>query len=97
LAKVVKDKKNNKIKREFVGNLVKISGTNTIKIRVEEKFPHPKYGKIIKKHRSFLAHYEGDMKKLNIGDLVRIRSRSPISKMKTWEFVEVTKKVDIIQ
>lgn len=75
-----------------VGKIEKMSSINTIKVRVESKYPHPKYGKIIKKHKGYLVHNNGKIEDLRVGDEVLIRECAPVSRAKRWEIVEIIKK-----
>ncbi len=75
-----------------VGKIEKLSSINTIKVRVESKYPHPKYGKIIKTHKGYLVHSNGKLEDLKVGDEVLIRECPPVSKAKKWEVIEVVKK-----
>lgn len=75
------------IKRILTGKVVKLSGEKTIKVRVERKYPHKKYGRIIKEHKNYLVHNE-DNTKVKIGDVVSIQSVRPISKLKSWTLVK---------
>jgi small subunit ribosomal protein S17 len=59
----------------------------TIVVRVERRFPHPQYKKIVKFQKKFYAH-DGD-KKAKQGDTVRIAECRPLSKLKRWKLVEV--------
>lgn len=75
------------IKRILTGKVVKLSGEKTIKVRVERKYPHKKYGRIIKEHKNYLVHNE-DNTKVKVGDVVSIQSVRPISKLKSWTLVK---------
>ncbi len=79
----------NKVKsqRELVGIVEKLSGVNTLKVRVERKYPHTKYGKIIKEHRSYLVNYISENSQVKVGDVVTIKECKPFSKKKAWELV----------
>lgn len=79
----------NKVKaqRALTGKVIKLSGINTLKVRVERKYPHTKYGKIIKEHRSYLVNYISENSEVKVGDVVTIRECKPFSKMKAWELV----------
>lgn len=92
-----KDETARSTRRELIGKVMKHSGAKTLKIRVESKFPHGKYGKIVKNHRTYLANYLGENDAVQVGDEVKIRECAPISKMKCWEFVEVTKKTELVE
>jgi small subunit ribosomal protein S17 len=59
-------------------------------VRVERKFRHPKYDKILTSAKKYYAHTEiPDLKK---GDVVRIIETRPISKLKRWRVVEVVER-----
>jgi small subunit ribosomal protein S17 len=69
----------------------KISNDSTIKVKLERKYPHPKYSKIIKDHKSFLVHNDGKVADLKIGDLVVVQQSRPYSKSKSWVLVSKVK------
>lgn len=82
------DKKINK--RKLIGTVVKLSSEKTVKVRVERKYPHPKYGRIVKEHKNYLVHSElGD--EIQINNVVEIQETRPVSKMKSWEVVRKIK------
>jgi len=61
--------------------------SKTIVVRVERRFQHPKFKKVITRYRKFYAHDEkGEAK---VGDRVRIQETRPLSKMKCWRLIEV--------
>ncbi len=74
-----------KLRRIIEGSVTNIIDDKTVKVRVERKYPHPKYGKIIKKHKAYIAHNTNT--DINIGDIVTIGEVKPISKRKTWEII----------
>lgn len=84
----MEEKKN---KRKLTGVVIKLSSEKTIKVRVERKYPHPKYGKIVKEHRNYLVH-NGNNTEVNLNDEVEIQECRPVSKMKSWELVKVITK-----
>ncbi|HMU98093.1 MAG TPA: 30S ribosomal protein S17 [Chitinophagales bacterium] len=59
----------------------------TITVKVERKIQHPKYGKYLKKSKSFHAHDENN--ECNEGDTVKIMETRPLSKTKRWRLVEI--------
>jgi len=73
--------------KQRVGEVVANKMTKTIVVRVERRFPHPKYKKIIKSYKKFYAHDEKSEAK--VGDIVVIEEARPLSKLKRWKFVEV--------
>ena len=60
---------------------------NTVTVAIELQYPHPKYGKIVKKTRNLHVHDEKFDSK--IGDTVEIMETKPISKTKRWRVIEV--------
>ncbi|MEP7103712.1 MAG: 30S ribosomal protein S17 [Candidatus Dojkabacteria bacterium] len=69
------------------GKVVKLTGDQTIKVRVERKYPHKKYGKIIKEHKNYLVH-NPDNTEVKLGQKVNIVPTKPISKTKSWLLVK---------
>jgi small subunit ribosomal protein S17 len=77
-------------RKERVGEVVSNKMTKTIVVRVERRFPHPKFKKVVTGYKKFYAHDEkGDAK---IGDTVRIEETRPLSKLKRWRLVEVVER-----
>ena len=77
-------------RKQRVGEVVSNKMTKTIVVRVERRFPHAQYKKIVTSYKKFYAHDEkGDAK---IGDTVRIEESRPLSKLKRWTFVEVVER-----
>ncbi|NKB45380.1 MAG: 30S ribosomal protein S17 [Alphaproteobacteria bacterium] len=72
-------------KRILQGVVVSDKQDKTVVVKVERRVPHPLYKKFIKRSKKYAAHDEANSCK--IGDIVRIRECSPISKRKTWELV----------
>lgn len=52
----------------------------TVTVKVEERFRHPLYQKVVKKHKKYLVHNE--KLELHDGDMVRIQETRPLSKNK---------------
>lgn len=73
--------------KERIGEVISAKMDKTIVVRVERRFPHPQYKKIVKLQKKFYAH-DGD-KKAKQGDTVRIAECRPLSKLKRWRLVEV--------
>jgi small subunit ribosomal protein S17 len=64
--------------------------TKTIVVRVERRFPHPQFKKVVTAYSKFYAHDEKNEAK--VGDLVRITESRPVSKLKRWRLVEVVER-----
>ena len=70
-----------------VGIVVSDKREQTVTVAIELQYPHPKYGKIVKKTRKLHAHDKSFEAKM--GDTVRIMETKPISKTKRWRVTEV--------
>jgi small subunit ribosomal protein S17 len=77
-------------RKERVGEVVSNKMAKTIVVRVERRFSHPQYKKIVTAYKKFYAHDEKAEAK--IGDTVRIEETRPLSKLKRWRLVEVVER-----
>lgn len=77
-------------RKERVGEVISNKMTKTIVVRVERRFPHPRYKKVVTGYSKFYAHDEKSEAK--VGDRVRIRETRPLSKTKNWRLVEVVER-----
>lgn len=59
-------------------------------VKVERKFAHKLYKKIIKRSKNYMVHDQE--KKANIGDIVKIMETKPISKNKRWILVNIVRR-----
>ena len=62
----------------------------TIIVKVERRFAHPKYKKVMTGYKKFYAHDEKSEAK--VGDRVRIEETRPLSKTKRWRLVQVVER-----
>lgn len=62
----------------ITGIVVSTKMQNTVVVRIERKYRHPTFRKVIIRHQKFKAH--NDLKDINEGDLVTIQETRPISK-----------------
>jgi small subunit ribosomal protein S17 len=69
-------------KRIMQGVVVSDRGDKTIVVRVERRFTHAMYKKVIRRSRRFHAH--DPQNTFKTGDRVRIEECAPISKLKRW-------------
>jgi|TARA_B110000014_G_C20105298_1_gene581067 small subunit ribosomal protein S17 len=72
-------------KRVLIGKVVKDKNDKTIVVKVERKYSHPFFGKVMTSSKKYHAHDEKN--KFKIGDNVKIIESKPYSKMKKWEVV----------
>ena len=71
---------------------VVVSDTNdkTIVVAVEERKPHPVYGKMMTTTKKFHAHDENN--EAGVGDTVQIMETRPLSKKKRWRLLKIVEK-----
>ena len=77
-------------RKERVGEVISAKMAKTIVVRVERRFPHPKYRKVVTAFTKFYAHDEKSEAKT--GDRVLIQETRPLSKLKRWRLVEVVER-----
>ncbi|MGQ9736173.1 MAG: 30S ribosomal protein S17 [Thermaceae bacterium] len=69
-------------KKALKGVVVSDKAQKTVTVLVERQFPHPLYGKVIRRSKKYLAHDEHEEYK--VGDVVEIIESRPISKRKRF-------------
>ena len=74
-------------RKERVGEVISSQMTKTIVVRVQRRFPHPVFKKVVTQFNKFYAHDEKNEAK--VGDRVRIQECRPLSKTRRWRLVEV--------
>jgi len=77
-------------RKERVGEVISSKMAKTIVVRVERRFPHPTFKKVVTAFSKFYAHDEKN--EARVGDRVRISESRPISKTKRWRLVEVVER-----
>lgn len=73
--------------KERVGVVVSNKMDKTVVVAIENRSPHPKYGKIVVKTKRYKAHDEEN--KCQEGDRVRIQETRPLSRTKHWQVIEI--------
>ena len=66
------------------------SGNKSIKVAIDYKVRHPKYGKYIRRRTKLAVHDEHNQ--CSVGDLVEITGSRPYSRNKRWRLVKVVEK-----
>lgn len=77
-------------RKERVGEVVSNRMNKTIVVRVERRFRHPRFKKVVTAYSKFYAHDEKS--EARMGDRVRIQETRPLSKTKCWRLVEVVER-----
>jgi len=70
-----------------IGTVASDKSDKTVTVVVERRFPHPLYGKGVKRSKKYHAHDEKN--EYRTGDVVRIMETRPLSKTKRWRVVEL--------
>jgi len=80
--------------KEKIGIVVSDKMEKTAVIKVENRYPHPIYGKTVVKTRKYLIHDENS--ECNICDQVLVQECRPLSKRKRWILAKVLSKSSLI-
>jgi small subunit ribosomal protein S17 len=72
------------------GIVVSAAGDKSCVVRVSERKPHPRYGKMMTRSNKLHAHDENN--ECGVGDVVTIMETRPLSKTKRWRLVEIVEK-----
>ena len=76
--------------KTLTGVVLSKSGNKSVKIVLDYKVKHPKYGKYIKRRTKIGVHDEHNQS--GVGDVIEIAECRPHSKTKSWRLVKVVKK-----
>jgi small subunit ribosomal protein S17 len=76
--------------KTVTGVVISNVGDKSVKIAVDFKVRHPKYGKYIK-HRTKLAVHD-ERNQAGVGDVVEVVECRPYSKTKSWRLLKVLEK-----
>jgi len=79
-----------KPRKSIVGRVVSDAMNKTVAVSVERIVQHPRYKKMTKRTSKVYAHDEE--RQAHVGDLVKVMSTRPLSKMKRWRLVEILEK-----
>ncbi len=74
-------------RKERIGEVISNKMDKTIVVRVQRRYPHPRWRKVVTSYSRFYAHDEKN--EANVGDRVRIQETRPLSKSKRWRLISV--------
>ena len=77
-------------KRQLVGEVVSTKMDKTIVVKVDRKFPHKMYKKLIIRSKKYYVH-DSDQS-CSLGDVVKIIESKPLSKLKRWKVKKIQQK-----
>ncbi|MEP1442547.1 MAG: 30S ribosomal protein S17 [Hyphomicrobiales bacterium] len=69
-------------KRILQGTVVSDKTDKTVVVKVERRFNHPLFKKVVRRSKNYQAH--DDANQFKTGDMVLIEECKPISKTKRW-------------
>jgi len=74
-------------RKEREGEVISSKMGKTIVVRVERRFVHPKFRKVVTGYKKLYAHDEKSEAK--VGDRVRLEETRPLSRTKRWRLVKI--------
>jgi small subunit ribosomal protein S17 len=81
-------------RKEREGEVLAAKMTKTIVVRVQRRFAHPKFKKVVTAYKKFYVHDEKNEAKP--GDRVRIVETRPLSKTKRWRLVGIVERAVLV-
>ena len=79
-----------KQEKAWTGVVVSKSGDKSLRVAIDYKVKHPKYGKYVKRRMKLAVHDPHNAG--GVGDRVEITECRPYSKTKSWRLVKVVQK-----
>ena len=76
--------------KTLTGVVISNSGDKSVRVAIDYKVKHPKYGKYVKRRTKLAVHDEHN--RSNVGDVIEISECRPMSKTKNWRLVNVLEK-----
>ena len=77
-------------RKERVGEVLSSKMAKTIVVRVQRRFAHSRFKKVVTQYNKFYVHDEKS--EARPGDRVRIIETRPLSKTKRWRLVEIVER-----
>ena len=78
--------------KTLTGVVISSSGDKSVRVAIDYKVKHPKYGKYMKRRTKLAVHDEHNQS--GIGDVIEIAQCRPRSKTKSWRLLKILEKVD---
>jgi small subunit ribosomal protein S17 len=70
-----------------IGRVVSSDMDKTIVVRIDRRIQHPLYKRIVSRSSKLYAHDEAN--ECKVGDVVKVMSTRPLSKLKRWRVAEI--------
>ncbi len=77
------------MKKRLTGVVTSDKRNKTLRVQVERRYRHPRYGKIVRART--VCHVHDEENTAHEGDLVEIIESRPLSKTKRWQLLRVVK------
>jgi small subunit ribosomal protein S17 len=77
------------MRKRVTGVVTSNKMNKTLRVEIERRYRHPKYGKIIRGRT--VCHVHDEENKAKPGDVVEIIESRPRSKTKRWDLVQIVK------
>jgi small subunit ribosomal protein S17 len=73
-----------------IGLVISDAMDKTVVVRIDRRFQHPLYKRIVSRTSKLYAHDESN--ECRAGDVVKVMSTRPLSKTKRWRVTEIVEK-----
>ena len=80
-------------RKTLTGTVVSNKMNKTVVIRVERRFTHPKFKKVVTTTKKYKVHDEENA--CQPGDFISVCETRPLSKDKRWRLLEILKKATL--
>ena len=77
-------------KKTMTGVVVSSKMDKTVVVKVERRFAHPVFKKVVKTTKKYKVHDENN--ECVEGDFIRIQETRPLSKEKRWRLIDIVTK-----
>jgi len=78
------------VKKTFQGRVTSDGADKTVTVKVDRRFKHPLYGKVVTVSKNYLAHDEANS--YGVGDVVEITAGRPMSRRKRFVVTRLVEK-----
>ena len=78
-----------RLRKTEIGVVKSDKMNKTRRVELEKLFPHPKYGKLLR--RRTVCHAHDETNQSHVGDTVEIMETRPLSKTKRWRIVRIVR------
>jgi small subunit ribosomal protein S17 len=82
------------MKKVLVGNVASDKMDKSLRVEIERRNRHPKYGKIVRSRT--VCHVHDEENQAKVGDVVEIVECRPRSKTKRWELVRIVEAAGVV-